>query len=329
MHRLVIAGLGLAGLAVAGGCSDNAEDPKDQPVQIDTAQLQAFRNEHNAPQPPVASTPELIALGDRLYHEKKLSAQGNLSCASCHDLSRAGQDGEPTSPGSTGVRGDRNSPTSMNAYRQIAQFWDGRATTVEEQAQGPVLNPIEHGLKDEAELVSILQGEDSYVAEFARAFPGQEDPITLANFGTAVGAFERTLKTVSPFDRYLAGDESALNEAQKAGLAKFLEVGCTSCHSGAPVGGGMFQKLGAVNPYPTEDKGQGAHTGNASQDYWFKVPMLLNVAETAPYFHDGSVKTLEEAVDKMAWHQLGQKLSKDDVASIVTFLGALTGTRVE
>ncbi|MGA1607982.1 MAG: cytochrome-c peroxidase [Planctomycetota bacterium] len=272
-----------------------------------------------------AAPPEMIALGMDLYHEKRLSTGKNLSCATCHDLSRYGQDGEATSPGSAGERGGRNSPSSVNAFRQVAQFWDGRAADVEAQAQGPVLNPIEHGFAEEADFLAALRSVDDIPARFAAVFPGQDDPVTLANFGAAVGAFERTLVTKGRWEEFLDGNDDALTVDEKKGLATFVEVGCTTCHNGRAVGGGVFQKLGLVEPFETADKGVGDLKGDPTQDYVFKVPMLLNVAETAPYFHDGSIRTLEEAVRIMAKHQLGRLLTDEQIASIVTFLKALTG----
>lgn len=272
-----------------------------------------------------AASAEMVALGNKLYHDESLSLNKNLSCASCHDLARFGQDNQPTSPGSTGERGGRSSPPSVNAFRQLAQFWDGRAADVEAQAQGPVLNPIEHGFAEERQLLDAIAANEEYVAAFASLFPDSETAITLAHFGAAVGAFERTLTTRSRFDDWLDGKADALSDAELAGLKTFVDVGCATCHMGRTVGGGMYQKLGLVEAYETADKGRGELTGNAAEDYYFKVPMLLNVAETAPYLHDGSVKTLEEAVKLMAKHQLGKELSADRLQSIITFLKALTG----
>lgn len=305
------------GASLLVSCSDRTSEVSVAPLKA------AFLFDFGRSVP--AASAELASLGRDLYHEEQLSTGKNLSCASCHDLNRYGQDGEATSPGSTGARGGRNSPTSVNAFRQVAQFWDGRAADVEAQAQGPVLNPIEHGFAEEAEFLAALRAVDGMPERFAAAFPGQEAPITLANFGAAVGAFERTLVTRGRWDEFLDGDDAALTASEKQGLATFVEVGCTACHNGRTVGGGMFQKLGLVEPYETADKGVGDLKGDPAQDYVFKVPMLLNVAETAPYFHDGSVKTLDEAVKIMARHQFGRQLTDQQVASIVTFLKALTG----
>jgi cytochrome c peroxidase len=281
----------------------------------------------DAPAPMLKSpvTPEKVALGRELYHEKRLSKNDNLSCASCHALDNFGQDGLAVSPGTDGVTGDRNSPSSLNAFLQFRQFWDGRAESVEDQAVGPVLNPIEHGLSSDAQVAEILKGIPGMQAKFEKAFPGESDPVTLANFGNAVGAFERTLRTRSPWDDFLAGDEKALSKAQKKGLERFLSTGCVTCHMFRTVGGGIYQKLGLVKPYETEDLGRYKVTGKDADKYYFKVPSLLNVEKTAPYFHDGSIADLDTAVRLMARHQLGKELSDDEVSEIVTFLKALTG----
>lgn len=307
-------------VASCGGDTEAAPGPETGP---DRAMRALFQGDFTPP-PPV-TTLAMVELGRDLYHDQRLSKNQNLSCASCHDLDLYGQDGQPTSPGSDGERGGRNSPTSVNAFRQFAQFWDGRAADVEEQAQGPVVNPIEHGFSTPEEFVAALKGIDGLSERFAEVFPGEDDPVTLANFGRAVGAFERTLVTKGRWEAYLGGDDSALTAAEKAGLKTFLDVGCSSCHVGQTVGGGTFQKLGLLVPYETEDIGRAQATGNDVDRYFFKVPMLLNVAETAPYFHDGSVKTLEEAVRLMGKHQRGMDLTEEQIGSIVTFLKALTG----
>jgi cytochrome c peroxidase len=292
-------------------------------VDLDRSTVLAlFGREHHDPKP--AASAELIALGRDLYHETRLSTKDNISCASCHDLNRYGVDGEATSPGADGVRGDRNSPTSLNAHRQFAQFWDGRAADVEAQAQGPVLNPVEHGYGSEDDFVAKLASVPG-IAERMQQIFGGDQPVSLANFGAAVGAFERTLTTRSRFDDYLDGNDDALSVGEKRGLATFLEVGCAACHLGRTLGGGMYQKLGLVKPYGTPDVGRAKISGNEAEKHFFKVPMLLNVAKTAPYLHDGSIKSLPEAVKLMGEYQLGRNLSDDQVAAIVSFLEALTG----
>ena len=279
--------------------------------------------EATSPDNPI--TPQKIALGRMLYYDNRLSIDGKVSCNSCHLLGAYGVDNEPTSPGHEGKRGARNSPTVYNAAFQFAEFWDGRAKDVEEQAKGPVLNPVEMGMPDPNYVVKILKGIPGYGPLFRAAFPGEPDPITYDNAARAIGAFERRLVTPSRFDAFLSGQSDALTDAEVAGLSTFLETGCPTCHMTATVGGKMFQKIGLVHPYPTEDLGRYAVTKNEADKYFFKVPSLRNVAKTAPYFHDGSVKTLPEAVRKMAWHQLGKELSDADVQSIVVFLGSLTG----
>jgi cytochrome c peroxidase len=271
-------------------------------------------------------TPEKIALGKKLYLDKRLSKNQDISCNSCHRLDGFGVDNEPTSPGHKGQRGGRNSPSSFNAALHIAQFWDGRAATVEAQALGPILNPIEMAMDSEAAVIERLKADPATVKEFSTAFPGEKEPLTYANVGNAIGAFERTLITPSRFDAWLKGDSSALTADEKRGAKLFAETGCTACHNGATLGGQMYQKLGVVKPYATKDQGRFEQTKNESDKFVFKVPSLRNVAKTGPYFHDGSIKTLPEAVSLMAEYQLGKKLESQQVADIVTFLNALTAT---
>ena len=284
------------------------------------------------PLPDVATSTEhpssapKIALGKSLYMDTRLSKNDKLSCNSCHNLDTFGVDNEPTSPGHEGKRGGRNSPSSFNAALHVAQFWDGRAKDVEAQALGPVLNPIEMGMESDAAVVAKLKKDPKTVAAFKEAFPGEKDPLTYHNIGEAIGAFERTLITPSRFDAFLKGDDAALTDAEKAGGKLFVQTGCTACHMGATLGGQIYQKLGLVKDYPTEDLGRFEVTKNEADKKFFKVPSLRNVAKTGPYFHDGSVKSVEEAVSKMAEYQLGKNLSQDEVASIVTFLNSLTGT---
>ena len=266
-----------------------------------------------------------IELGRQLYFDPRLSKSQQISCNSCHQLDKFGVDNEPTSPGHKGQRGARNSPTVYNAAFHFAQFWDGRAADVEEQAKGPVLNPVEMAMPDPDHVLAVLRSIPGYEPLFAKAFPGEPDPINYDNFGRAVGAFERRLTTPSPFDAFLGGQLDVLSDEQVAGLAKFIETGCPTCHMGPTVGGLTFQKLGAVNPYETADLGREEVTKKESDRHLFKVPSLRNSAETGPWFHDGSVPTLDEAIRLMAWHQLGKKLEPADVASIAAFLKSLTG----
>ena len=296
--------------------------------ELDLAQVRAMfaplPSRFDTPANP--ATPEKIALGRMLYFDPRLSKAQDLSCASCHALDRGGADAERFSKGHLGKLGGRNAPTVFNAAGQIAQFWDGRAPTVEEQAKGPVLNPVEMAMPDPAYVLTVLHSIPGYVTAFQAAFPGEKDPITYDNFGRAVGAFERGLVTPTRFDELLAGKDDALDATEKAGLALFLSTGCTTCHQGPLVGGSMYMKLGLVEPYAnTADQGRFAVTKQDADRMFFKVPSLRNVADTPPYFHDGSIADLPTAVKTMARLQLGKQLSDDDTASIVTFLRALSG----
>lgn len=267
----------------------------------------------------------LIALGKKLYLDPRLSVNDKISCNSCHSLSNYGVDSEPTSPGHEGKRGGRNSPTTFNAALHIAQFWDGRAGTVEEQALGPILNPIEMGMPSEDAVVKKLKAIDEYKKLFAEAFSDQKDPLIYKNIGVAIGAFERTLLTPSRFDDFLKGDQDALNESEKRGLQKFVNMGCVNCHNGVAIGGNSFRKIGLVVPYETSDMGRFEVTGIESDKKAFKVPSLRNIAQTGPYFHDGSVETLDEAIRLMAKHQLGRDhVGHGMIRDIKAFLGALT-----
>lgn len=267
----------------------------------------------------------LIELGKKLYLDPILSVNDKISCNSCHSLGNYGVDNEPTSPGHAGERGGRNSPSTMNAALHIAQFWDGRASTVEEQALGPIMNPVEMGMSKNADVVQKLEAIEKYKAMFAEAFKDAKYPFNFKNIGIAIGAFERTLLTPSRFDEYLKGDEDALKDDEKRGLKKFIDMGCTTCHNGVVIGGNSFKKLGLVEPYETSDLGRYDVTKLESDKKVFKVPSLRNVAKTAPYFHDGSIKTLDEAIRLMAKHQLGQEVDDEFVKDVKAFLGSLTG----
>jgi cytochrome c peroxidase len=279
----------------------------------------------SAPNPDNPQSPAKEDLGRMLYYDARLSKNQDISCNSCHPLDAFGADGEVTSPGHRGARGDRNSPTVYNAALHIAQFWDGREPDVEAQAKGPVLNPVEMAAPSAEYVVAVLKSIPGYAPAFRAAFPQDSDPISYDNMARAIGAFERNLITPSRFDRFLAGDAAALDSAEKRGLATFLAVGCNSCHTRATLGGQLYRKLGFIFPYETEDVGRENVTGAAEDRHVFKVPSLRNVAKTGPYFHDGSIATLEEVVPIMGYHQLGQKLSDEQVSDIVAFLGSLTG----
>ena len=269
----------------------------------------------------------LIELGHKLYMDPKMSKSGTISCNSCHKLDSFGVDNEATSPGHDGTRGGRNSPTVYNAALNMAQFWDGRAKDLEEQALGPLLNPIEHGLASEAEVVSAIS-TDAYSTLFKAAFPGEKNPVKFVNVGKAIGAFEKTLLTPSRFDDYLKGNLNALNEQEKRGLDAFMDANCVSCHSGPGLGGNMYRKMGFVKPYDTKDTGRFQVTKKESDKFEFKVPGLRNIVKTGPYFHDGSIKTLDEAIKIMAEYQAGVKLSPQEVQDIKAFLGSTTAKKL-
>ena len=296
-------------------------------VQVDSAKLGIFKV-----LPPVmdsAANPisdAKVALGRMLYYDARLSKGQDVSCNSCHALSKYGVDNQPVSDGHKGQKGTRNSPTVYNAAGDFVQFWDGRAATVEEQAKGPILNPVEMAMPDQKRVLAVLDSMPEYVEAFQKAFPGEKHPVTFDNLAKAIGDFERNLVTISRWDKFLGGDQAALSDAEKAGLNKFLDVGCQTCHNGVYMGGSMFQKLGLAKPWGNAtDPGRFSVTKQEADRMVFKVPTLRNIEKTAPYYHDGSIATLDEAVRQMADHQLARTLSKEEADSIVAFLKALTG----
>lgn len=276
------------------------------------------------------ATADKIALGRMLFFDPRLSATHSISCQSCHSIGLGGADNSPTAAGFHGQRGDRNSPTVFNAVFNFAQFWDGRAKDLEEQADGLLVNPVEMA-SPKAHVAQQLAALPSYRAAFARAFPKDPNPVSLANAQKAIAVFEATLITPNaPFDKFLRGDATALNATQKEGLTLFMDKGCSTCHSGVNLGGSMYAKFGQVEApdakyLPAADKGRGGVTGNAADDYFFKVPNLRNIALTAPYFHNGSEASLATTVDVMGKTQLGLTLTKAETDKLVAFLGALTG----
>ena len=327
--------------ALLAGCA-NANDPKPAPVarassetvaaarplgdEVNPRLLRRFKPlpaQFDAGASPL--TVEKVELGRALFFDPRLSKSGTVSCATCHDPRAYGTDGNKLSPGHGGKVGRRNTPTVLNAAGAFAQFWDGRAATLEEQAIGPLLNVDEMGMTA-AEITRTLQRNAGYESAFRAAFPGEAEPITLDNVAAAIGAFERKLVTPSRWDAYLLGNASALTPAEKTGLKTFLNVGCMVCHTGVLLGGSMFERAGAVEPWPNQtDRGREQVTGLAGDRLMFKVPTLRNVERTAPYFHDGSMPTLDGAVRAMGKHQLGLDLTDEETASIVTWLKTLTG----
>ncbi len=299
-------------------------------------------------------TPQKIALGKRLYFDPILSKDGSISCASCHILEDGGDDNLPTAIGVGGKANPfhLNSPTVLNAALARRQFWDGRSPDVEDQAKGPIQAPFEMAMTPE-EVVARLNRESGYVARFAEVFP--EEGITFDTVTRAIAAFERTLLTRGAFDRFLEGEDDALSEEAKRGLHLFMRIGCKGCHTGMSVGGQSlqrfplrrynsilspesrivgderyfvgfrWQKIRGDEPFPFEDIG-GFHGRNGQ--FLFRVPILRNVTRTAPYFHNGSVEKIEEAVRIMARHQLGLTLSEEQIGQIVAFLKSLEGDPV-
>jgi len=312
-------------VTLVASCARTEAPPAGQAAAPDPAQLALF-----APLPevtlPAHGADPLVDLGRMLYYEPRLSKSQNISCNSCHDLAKYGVDNEPTSDGHRGQKGDRNSPTVYNAADHVAQFWDGRAKDLAEQAKGPILNPVEMAMPSEHVVLAVVESMPEYVEAFAKAFPGETKPVTYDNLARAIGAFEQNLLTPGRWDAFLRGDGEALTSEERAGLETFLQNGCQVCHYGSLLGGNTFQRLGAVKPYPrSSDPGRFAVTEQEGDRAFFKVPSLRNVGETGPYFHDGGVATLDGAVRDMAEYQLGRSLDAAEAARIVTFLKALTG----
>lgn len=276
-------------------------------------------------------TPAMIALGKKLYFEKVISINKTQSCNSCHPLDGkgAGADNLKTGKGAEGKFGDRNDPSTLNAGFQIAQFWDGRAATLEEQAKGPPLNPIEMGMANGEAVAQRLKEISHYAADFKAAFPGQPDPVTFDNFAKAVAAFERTLISRGRFDRFIDGDKQALTKLEMDGMRSFINVGCVQCHNGPNLGGTNYQKLGVFHAYPNrKDLGRFKATKLESDKYVFKTSSLRNVTLTAPYFHDGEVSNLAKAVDQMAYLQLDKKLKDEEINNILRFLTTLADEKI-
>jgi cytochrome c peroxidase len=284
-------------------------------------------------------TPEKVALGRKLFFDPRLSRDETISCASCHILEAGGDDNRPTAIGYHGRANPfhLNSPTVLNAALEKAQFWDGRAKDVEEQAGGPVQAPFEMNMTPR-EVVERLKKDPEMVAAFAKVFG--EDNLTFANIRNAIGAYERTLLTYAPFDAFLDGDDDAISPAAKRGLTLFMERGCKGCHTGMSVGGQLVKRF-PLRRYFFDYLGVDPETWKIKKDeipfdniggfkgrngsYFFKVPVLRNVARTAPYFHNGAVTELEEAVRIMSKYQLGKEFTKEEIRDMVEFLKSLSG----
>lgn len=272
-----------------------------------------------------------VALGLKLYHDTRLSVDNTVSCATCHDLDGGGVDNHQYSHGVNDQLGGVNAPTVYNATYNFVQFWDGRAMTLEAQAAGPPLNPIEMASTSFDEIIAKLNADEKFLAEFTEVYP---EGFTEENITGAIAAFERTLVTPnSQFDKWLRGDDTALTEQQKRGYDLFKEYSCATCHVGANLGGESYELMGIYHDYfadrglelTTEDNGRNKETKEERDRHRFKVPGLRNIELTWPYFHDGTRATMEEAVADMAHYQVDKQLSEAEVNDIVAFLRTLTG----
>jgi cytochrome c peroxidase len=274
-------------------------------------------------------SPERVALGRSLFHDTRLSRDQTIACASCHDLKQGGVDRRRFSLGVNGAVGNVNAPTVLNSGFSIAQFWDGRASTLEEQAAGPIHNPAEMA-SNWTQVIERLSEDMPLVAAFDKAYPGLG--MTPTSIADAIATFERSLVTLdSRFDRYLKGEKQLLTPLEVLGYRYFRQLGCISCHQGILIGGNMYQKFGVMDDYfagrkvTDADLGRYNVTRQEEDRHVFKVPSLRNVTLTSPYFHDGSAATLSQAVTIMGRYQLGRELQEQQVAAIVAFLGTLEG----
>ena len=285
-------------------------------------------------------TPAKIELGKMLYFDPRLSIDGTVSCNSCHNVMSDGGDGRPVGVGVRGQRGGRGSPTVWNSAFNSVQFWDGRAASLEDQAKGPLTNPIEMGMPNHDEVIKRINKIPGYITAFKKAFPKDKEAVNIDNLAKAIATYERTLVTPnSPFDKYVKGNKKALTAQQVRGLKLVEEIGCTSCHTGDNFNGeGLKMGEGNYQPFPqipgsiydkqydlVSDKGRFEVTKKDDDKNLWRVPTWRNVALTAPYFHNGKVKTLDEAVRVMGKTQLGMDLTGPQVDDIVAFLNALTG----
>ena len=312
------------------GCGNSKAGPT-QLLAAGAAPDSALEREPIEPLPKsLGASPEHARLGRRLFNDKRLSGDDSVACATCHDLKHGGVDGRAHSLGVSGKVGAVNAPTVLNAGLNFALFWDGRAATLEEQAGGPIQNPLEMA-SSFSSVLKKLERDADYVQTFKKLFA---DGLTEANVRGAIADYERTLLTPgSPFDRFLEGDKAAISEQAKAGYLLFKGVGCVACHQGRNVGGNMFQRFGVFGNYFKDrgnigeaDYGRFNVTHNEADRFVFRVPSLRNVAKTAPYLHDGSKQTLPEVVQVMAKYQLGRSLDDEQVSQIVAFLSSLSGS---
>ena len=271
--------------------------------------------------------PDVVSLGEKLFNDARFSSDGTVSCASCHILTKGGVDNLTTSPGVENRQGKINTPTVFNSSLNIKQFWDGRAATLFDQAEGPIMNSVEMN-SNWSKVIQVIKQDPQYIDQFNASFP---DGITVNNIKKSIARFEESLLTPnSRFDKYLRGDVEAITQDELRGYTLFKQYGCVSCHQGVAVGGNMFQKLGIMEEYFTKnlmlkDLGRFNATKREEDRFVFKVPTLRNIALTAPYLHDGSAKTLEDVVEVMMIYQLGIKVDNSEIELIVAFLKTLTG----
>jgi len=318
------------------GCEENSssqlnfEKTAYEPTILSNA-IESSRTKYNQPLPNIEDLKldkAKVDLGNRLYHDTRLSGNGKLTCASCHGLTIGGDDNMPVSIGIDGQQGAINSPTVLNSGFNFKQFWDGRARNLRDQAEGPVENPIEMGAKWE-EVVPKIQSVATYQKLFSELYP--QEGITKFTITDAIAEFERSLVTPAPIDAYLRGDDNAISANQKAGYKLFQSYGCVACHQGVNFGSNMMQKFGALQAYfsdkneETVDKGRYNLTKKESDRNVFKVPTLRNVELTSPYFHNAGAKTLDQAINIMGLNQLGRQIPDEDRAKIADFLTSLTG----
>lgn len=295
-------------------------------ISFSVVAMAAPRNEPIQPieQAPVTDQAK-VELGKQLFFDPRLSKSGFISCNSCHNLSMGGSDNLPTSIGHNWQEGPINSPTVLNSALNLAQFWDGRAADLKEQAGGPIANPMEMGFTHEL-AVEVIESIPQYVQAVKDVY--KVDKVTIDEITDAIAEFEKTLVTPNArFDQWLKGDDKALTAYELEGYELFKNVGCTACHNGVNVGGNSFQKMGLYEEYVTQNPAEGVAglSGEDADRFKFKVPTLRNVELTYPYFHDGAYWKLEEAVDVMARLQLGRELSSDEVSKVTAFLKTLTG----
>lgn len=269
------------------------------------------------------------AMGERLYHDPRFSSDNTIACVSCHAFDKGGTDNLPLSIGVDGLKGGVNAPTVFNAVFNMRQFWDGRAKDLAEQAGGPPLNPVEMASKNWEEIIAKFEQDSALKESFLALYPQGFSEATLTD---AIGEFEKCLITPnSPFDRFLKGDKTALSQQEQQGYAHFQKYRCADCHAGPGMGGLSFEHADLkADPFAergrtADDAGLAAHSENPADTARFKVPLLRNIALTAPYLHDGSEPELAGAVNFMFTHLVGQKASANEIADLTAFLGSLTG----